>query len=127
MPHVRRSTSTSSCRADPQPTLDNLETLTTEVLRLRCDNLQLSPAGSRRTLIACLRAAPRPTVGVSNPPDVTPSTAPTDSTVPFQPVIEKSTANSGFTAEQVETLQSLISSSIHDAILPQLSSVQHPA
>ena len=125
MPRIRRSTSTSSRRADPQPTLDNLENLTTEVLRLRCDNLQLSPVGSRRTLIARLRAAPRPTVAVSNPPDVTLSTAPTDSTVPSRPVIEESTPNGGFTAEQMETLQSLISS-IRDAILPQMSSIHTP-
>ena len=126
MPRIRRSTSTSSRRADPQPTLDNLENLTTEVLRLRCDNLQLSPVGSRRTLIARLRAAPRSTVAVSNPPDVTPSTAPTDSTLPSRPVIEESTPNGGFTAEQMETSQSLISSSIRDAILPQMSSVHTP-
>ena len=64
MPHIRKSTRAASRRCDSEPPQDNLENLTTEVLRLRCDNLQRLATGSRQTLITRPRAAPRPAVNV---------------------------------------------------------------
>ena len=117
MPRIRKSTRAASRRGDSEPPQDNLENLTTEVLRLRCDNLQLPATGSRQTLITRLRAAPRPAVNVQTGPNVSSSSAPTDSAL-SRPADQDSTLQGGFTAEQLETLQSLISSSIRDAILP---------
>ena len=66
MPRIRRSKSTASRRNTPSTSSD-LNELTTEVLRLRCDELRLSAAGSRQTLLTRLRAAPQQAVAVNAP------------------------------------------------------------
>ena len=122
MPRIRKSARAASRRGDPEPPQDNFENLTTEVLRLRCDNLQLPATGSRQALITRLHAAPRSAVNVQTGPNVSSSLASTDS-APSRPADQDSTLQGGFTAEQLETLQSLICSSIRDAIWPQPFSV----
>ena len=67
MRHIRRSKSTA-CRRTTPPVSD-LNQLTTEVLRLRCDQPKHFARGSRQTLLSRLRAAPQQAVAVnpSNP------------------------------------------------------------
>lgn len=119
MPRMRRSTTAATRRNMAAPTDAHLEQLTTEVLRLRCDQLKLPATGSRQTLIARLRAAPRP--AEPNPTDSEPPSNDTPTTAPTE-----QDSRGGFTAQQFETLQSLISSSVRDALVLQPSTSRAP-
>ena len=119
MPRIGRSKSTA--RRPTPSTSSELNQLTTEVLCLRCDQLKLSATGSLQTLLARLRAVPRPAAD-ANPPSRDPEQSGTVTDLPTPPTNEQETPSTGFTAEQYETLQSMISSSIRDATIPQETS-----
>ena len=120
MPRIRRSKSTASRRNTPSTSSD-LNQLTTGVLRHRFDQLKLSATGSRQTLLARLRAAPQQAVAV-NPPNLDPEQTDTATDRPTTTPTEQEPPTTGFTAEQYETLQSTISSSIRDATAQQQTS-----
>ena len=120
MPRIRRSKSTAS-RRTTQSTSSDLTQLTTEVLRLRCDQQKLSATGSRQTLLARLRAHP-PQVADADLPHSDPEQPGSATDRPTTPPTEAERQPNGFTAEQYETLQSLISSSIRDATVQQSTS-----
>ena len=79
MPRIRRSTQAASRQTASTPSNAQLDQLTTEVLRLRCDKLKLTATRSRQTLLARLRAAPRPAENTI-PPDPEPTVIPNDTT-----------------------------------------------
>ena len=114
MPPTRRQPSA----ARSSPTDAHLDHLTTEVLRLRLDQLKLATTGSRNTLPGRVRAVLRerndPATNQDTPP-VTDQEPPNEQSYP-------STVQSlpgCFTPDQLNTLKSLIASSIQDA-LPRL-------
>ena len=119
MPRTRRQP--SAARSSPSDA--HLDHLTTEVLRLRLDQLKLATTGSRNTLLGRLRVALRE----RNNPATNQDTAPvTDQEPPIPRPNEQnepSTVQSPpgcFTPDQLNTLKCLITSSIQDA-LPRLS------
>ncbi len=137
MPRMRRSTTTASRRTTSTPSNAHLDQLTTEVLRLRCDQLKLSATRSRQALLARLRSAPRQAAVVTNlpedaePEDAEPEDAEPEPTAPVNDTTATTSADrepstGGFSSEQFETLQSLIASSLRDVTVPQLTPVTVP-
>ena len=114
MPPTRRTAATRQARSTPLTTNDHFDDLTTGVLRLRFDQQKLSAIGSRETLLARLRSAPRaPQPTTSSDPAVA------DNDATAAPTDSEPTQVGGFTLEQFDTLKSLISSSIREALPPQ--------
>ncbi len=66
---MRRSTTTASRQTTSTPSNAHLDQLTTEVLRLWCDQLKLSATGSHQAFLTRLRSAPRQAAVVTNPPE----------------------------------------------------------
>ncbi len=127
MPRMRRSTTTASRRTTSTPSNAHLDQLTTEVLRLRCDQLKLSATGSRQALLARLRSAPRQAAVVTNPPeDAEPEPAAPVNDTTATTSADREPSTGGFSSEQFETLQSLIASSLRDVTVPQLTPVTVP-
>ncbi len=119
MPRMRRSTTTVSRRTTSTPSNAHLDQLTTEVLRLRCDQLKLSATGCRQALLARLRSAPREAAVVTNPSeDAEPEPAAPVNDTTSTTSADREPSTGGFSSEQFETLQSLIASSLHDVTVP---------
>ena len=100
MTRIGRSKSTASRRNTPSKMLD-LNQLTTEVPRLRCDQLKLSATGLRQTLLACLCTTPRHAATV-NPPNPDREQTDTATNRPATTPTEQEPPTTGFTAEQCE-------------------------
>ena len=121
MPRMKRTSSAATRRTSSTPSVTHLDQLTTEVLRLRCDQQKLPATGSRATLLARLRDAPRPAENMNPSVDPEPSHPISDTVATALP--DQEPTRGGFTNEQFETLQSLISSSLRDVTLPQASTI----
>ena len=68
MPLNKKSTRRAPRLGDSHPHADKLKKLTAQIIRLRCENLQMRATGSRHTMITRFRAAPRPAVKAPNCP-----------------------------------------------------------
>ena len=111
MPGTRRQPSASRSSSDA-----HLDHLSTEVLRLRLDQLKLVTTGSRSTLLGHLRAALREKNDLATSQDTSPAT---DQEPSIPRLNDHSTVQSpppgSFTPDQLSTLKCLIASSIQDA------------
>ncbi|CAB4032117.1 Hypothetical predicted protein [Paramuricea clavata] len=73
MPRMKQTTSAATRRTSSTQSVTHLDQLTTEVLRLRCDQQKLPATGSRATLLARFRDEPRPEENMNPSVDPEPS------------------------------------------------------